>query len=97
MPRTLAKRLSGAFTAFLAALCVTAPAAPAAAPGVLGEWSFDEGAGQIAADAGPLALPGQLGSSALSADDDPTWVQGSAAARCTSTAAPACGYPTASG
>jgi Concanavalin A-like lectin/glucanases superfamily len=76
MSRTLFKRLAGALTLFLAAAGVAVPAASAAAPGVLGEWSFDEGAGQITADGGPFALPGQLGASTAPGDDDPSWVPG---------------------
>jgi Concanavalin A-like lectin/glucanases superfamily len=76
MPRTVSKRLAAVLTLCLAALCLAAAAAPAAAPGVMGEWSFDEGAGQIAADTGPFALPGQLGATTAPADDDPAWVPG---------------------
>ena len=76
MRRTPAKRLAGALALSIATLCVAAAAAPAAEPGLLGEWSFDEGAGQLAADAGPFGLHGQLGSTDAPGDDDPTWVPG---------------------
>src|SRR5215213_9008313 len=45
-----------------AALGLGAHAAPAAAePVILGQWRFDEGAGQVAVDDGPHGLDGRLG------------------------------------
>ena len=60
----------------LAALCLTAPAAGAAAPDSMGDWAFDEGAGQSVLDAGPHALNGVLGDSDAVADDDPARIAG---------------------
>ena len=60
----------------LAALCLTAPGAGAAAPDAMGDWTFDEGAGQSVLDAGPNALHGVLGESDAIADDDPARIAG---------------------
>ena len=60
----------------LAALCLTAPAAGAAAPDAMGDWAFDEGAGQSVLDAGPHGLHGVLGESDAVADDDPARIAG---------------------
>ena len=60
----------------LAALCLTAPGAGAAAPDAMGDWTFDEGAGQSVLDAGPHALHGVLGESDAIADDDPARIAG---------------------
>ena len=60
----------------LAALCLTAPAAGAAAADAMGDWAFDEGAGQSVLDTGPNALHGVLGESDAVADDDPARIAG---------------------
>ncbi|HWC26072.1 MAG TPA: LamG domain-containing protein [Solirubrobacteraceae bacterium] len=60
-----------------AAVALTATAAPAAAaPALAGHWSFDEGAGQTAHDAGPLRLHGVLGASPVADAEDPAWIAG---------------------
>jgi hypothetical protein len=45
-------------------------------PVVLGSWSFDEGSGQIAADASGHGSHGRLGATAGSDAADPTWIAG---------------------
>ena len=42
----------------------------------MGDWAFDEGAGQSVLDAGPHALNGVLGDSDAVADDDPARIAG---------------------
>ena len=56
--------------------CSAAPAS--AAPVVDAHWSFDEGFGQVAADAGPNGLTGRLGSSDGADAADPAWTAGHA-------------------
>jgi hypothetical protein len=64
--------------AILAAIAVVAAAAPAAAsePGLVAQWNFDEGAGQVAHDAGPFGLDGVLGLTAEPDSADPAWIAG---------------------
>lgn len=56
-------------------------AAPASASDVLAHWTFDDGAGQQATDAGPLAYHGRLGSTFGAEAADPTWISGHAGGR----------------
>lgn len=60
-----------------AVLAVGAAVASGAA-GLVGQWRFDEGAGQVAHDDGPLGLHGVLGSSAAADAADPLWIAGAA-------------------
>ncbi|MGI9100471.1 MAG: LamG domain-containing protein [Solirubrobacteraceae bacterium] len=63
--------------ALLTATVLAVGAAPAAAdPALVGQWRFDEGAGQTAQDDGPLGLHGVLGSSALADGEDPARILG---------------------
>jgi hypothetical protein len=52
--------------------------APAAAsePGLVAQWNFDEGAGQVAHDSGPFGLDGVLGLTGQADAADPTWIAG---------------------
>jgi hypothetical protein len=50
--------------------------APAAAAPLVGEWKFDEGGGQVAADSSPSGLSARLGTAAGPDDADPAWVPG---------------------
>jgi hypothetical protein len=54
----------------------TAAPAAAAQPGLLAQWNFDEGAGQVAHDSGPLGLDATLGRSAGPDAADPQWIGG---------------------
>jgi Concanavalin A-like lectin/glucanases superfamily len=47
-----------------------------AAPAVLADWRFDEGAGQAAADASGRGNDGQLGASVVGDARDPRWIAG---------------------
>jgi hypothetical protein len=47
-----------------------------AAPAVLADWSFDEGAGQTAADASGYANHGRLGAATGTDSADPAWIDG---------------------
>ena len=58
----------------VAAAAVT-PAA-ASDPGLVAQWNFDEGAGQIVHDSGPFGLDGVLGLTGQSDSADPTWIAG---------------------
>jgi hypothetical protein len=59
------------------ALGLGAHAAPAAAePAILGQWRFDEGAGQVAVDDGPHGLDGRLGLTDLPDAADPVRIGG---------------------
>jgi hypothetical protein len=62
----------------LLAAAGAASAAPAVAsePGLLAQWNFDEGAGQIAHDSGPRGLDATLGLSPEADRADPTWIGG---------------------
>ena len=51
-------------------------ATPASASDVLAHWTFDEGAGQVAADSGPYGVDGRLGASSGADDADPSWIAG---------------------
>ena len=51
-------------------------AAPAGAAPLAGEWKFDEGAGQVAADSSSSGLTARLGISSGPDGADPTWVSG---------------------
>jgi hypothetical protein len=51
-------------------------ATPASASNVLAHWTFDEGAGQVAADSGPFGEDGRLGSTSGSDAADPSWTSG---------------------
>ncbi|HEX7299494.1 MAG TPA: LamG domain-containing protein [Solirubrobacteraceae bacterium] len=51
-------------------------AAPASASDELAHWAFDEGAGQVAADATAHANDGQLGATSGPDADDPAWIAG---------------------
>ena len=63
--------------AILAASAFAAtPASAAVDPGVIGQWRFDEPAGQTALDDGPSGLHGQLGATAGSDDADPERIPG---------------------
>jgi len=42
-------------------------------PGLVAYYSFNEGSGQVAADASPGGFDGQLGSSPVADDQDPVW------------------------
>ena len=57
------------------ALAVLLPAAPAAAQ-PLAQWRFDEGGGQVVADAGPSGLDGRLGASDGADSADPVRIAG---------------------
>jgi hypothetical protein len=63
----------------LVAATVAVAAAPAAAnePGLLAQWSFDEGAGQVAHDSGPFGLDAVLGLTQQADSADPGWINGS--------------------
>ena len=52
------------------------PAPGAAAPTTVGEWRFDETAGQTAIDGGPYGLDGRLGSTDEADAADPARIQG---------------------
>jgi hypothetical protein len=51
-------------------------AAPASAAPLVGDWRFDEGAGQVARDSSPSGLTGRLGIADGPDGADPTWVPG---------------------
>jgi Concanavalin A-like lectin/glucanases superfamily len=51
-------------------------AAPAGAAPVVGEWKFDEGVGQVAADSSPSGLTARLGIASGPDGADPAWVPG---------------------
>jgi hypothetical protein len=51
-------------------------AAPAVAAPLVGEWKFDEGAGQVAADTSPWGLTARLGIGFGPDGADPAWVPG---------------------
>jgi concanavalin A-like lectin/glucanase superfamily protein len=59
-----------------AAVGVT-PAAATVEPGLVAQWNFDEGAGQVAHDSGPFGLDGVLGLTSQADSADPTWIAGS--------------------
>ena len=50
--------------------------APAAGATLVGDWAFDEGAGQIAHDSSPSGIDGHLGLTAGADSADPAWVPG---------------------
>jgi hypothetical protein len=59
------------------ALGLGAHAAPAAAePAIIGQWRFDEGAGQVAVDDGPHGLDGRLGLTDVPDAADPVRISG---------------------
>jgi Concanavalin A-like lectin/glucanases superfamily len=64
------------FLAVLTATISLFAAAPAVAVPLLGEWKFDEGAGQVAADSSPSGLPARLGIASGPDGADPSWVPG---------------------
>ena len=74
----LRRRLTASATIFGAALaCVAAaPAAADAAPPLVGEWRFDENAGQTAFDGSSNGLDGRLGASADVDAADPARIAG---------------------
>jgi hypothetical protein len=53
-----------------------APAAATVEPGLVAQWNFDEGAGQVAHDSGPFGLDGVLGLTGQADAADPTWIAG---------------------
>ncbi len=66
-----ARRVVGA-AALTAAMTLTLQVAPALADAALmGQWRFDEGAGQVALDDGPFGLHGVLGARADADSEDP--------------------------
>ncbi|MGH2898038.1 MAG: hypothetical protein ACRDMZ_05140, partial [Solirubrobacteraceae bacterium] len=69
--RSTRKLLLALVTVFVA---VTSPAA--AAPQLVGQWRFDEGAGQLALDDGPLGLHGELRSTAAGIGPQPLRIGG---------------------
>ena len=66
----------GPWSLLLIAAACLAVAAPARAATLVGEWSLDEGAGQVAHDRSPFRLDGRLGLSDGVDSADPTWVPG---------------------
>jgi hypothetical protein len=68
-------RKEAAFIATLAVLWLGASSAHAA-PTVLADWHFDEGAGQVAADTSGHGNDGRLGASVESDSADPPWIAG---------------------
>ena len=59
-----------------AALSWAVPAGAAEGPALLGQWRFDEGAGQVAVDDGPQRLDGRLGAGDSADASDPTRIAG---------------------
>jgi hypothetical protein len=60
----------------VAAVVVGAAPAQAAEPGLVAQWNFDEGAGQVAHDSGPFGLDAVLGVSSQADSADPGWIAG---------------------
>ncbi|MGH2943708.1 MAG: LamG domain-containing protein, partial [Solirubrobacteraceae bacterium] len=74
-PLTRARRIAAAaLLAAVAALCATV--APASAATLVGQWRFDEAAGETALDDGPFGLHGVLGAAAVPDLDDPLRIPG---------------------
>ena len=71
-----ARRASTGALAVAAALLWAGPAGAADGPGLLGQWRFDEGAGQVAVDDGPQRLDGRLGATDSADASDPTRIAG---------------------
>ncbi|HEY6761964.1 MAG TPA: LamG domain-containing protein [Baekduia sp.] len=71
-----AARVSAVLLAALGALCVITATAAADTSTVIGQWRFDEGAGQTAVDDGPFGLDGRLGSTDGADPSDPVRIAG---------------------
>ena len=71
-----ARRASTGALAVAAALLWAGPAGAADGPGLLGQWRFDEGAGQMAVDDGSQRLDGRLGATDSVDASDPTRIAG---------------------
>jgi hypothetical protein len=74
--RQATARKTVALLASLAALCAAAGTARADNSTVVGQWRFDEGAGQTVFDDGPFGLDGRLGLTDNADAGDPTRVPG---------------------
>ena len=72
----LTRRLTLGALVIAAALLWAVPAGAAEGPGLLGQWRFDEGAGQVAVDDGPQRLDGRLGAGDSADASDPTRIAG---------------------
>lgn len=69
-------RIAGTAGAVAAFLLVAGAQAARADPGTVGEWRFDEPAGQVALDGGPFGLDGRLGTSGGDDAADPQRIPG---------------------
>ena len=74
---TIARWAAGIAAGGALAAAVAAPAA-AAAPGLVGQWRFDEPGGQVVADDGPQHLDGTLGMTGAPDAADPARIAGAA-------------------
>lgn len=72
----IARVACSAMIASLTAVFGVGAAGASGAAGLVGQWRFDEGAGQVAHDDGPFGLHGVLGSSAAGDAADPLWIAG---------------------
>jgi hypothetical protein len=71
-----ARRVMAGVVAVVAGAVSAGPALAADAPGLLGQWRFDEGAGQVAVDDGPQRLDGRLGVAEGEDASDPLRIAG---------------------
>ncbi|MDP8967605.1 MAG: LamG domain-containing protein [Actinomycetota bacterium] len=76
--RARARRIVAAASLSVSMILIAAPAPAGAASALVGQWGFDEGAGQVAQDTGPFGLHGVLGSSTGADAEDPLRVAGAA-------------------
>ena len=74
--KSRARRSGTGALAVAAALLWAGPAGAAEVPDLLGQWRFDEVAGQVAVDDGPQALDGRLGAADTADASDPTRIAG---------------------
>jgi hypothetical protein len=71
-----ARRVIAGVVAAVAASAAAGPALAADGPGLLGQWRFDEGAGQVAVDDGPQRLDARLGVADGADPSDPVRIAG---------------------